>query len=916
MAYYNLPPNVIAQKLNSSLVSGLREQEAQKRVTEHGKNVLLEIKKQPLIFRFFNFFTDAMALILIAAAVISFIIGGTGIRDGFVILGIVFMNAIIGFFQEYRAEKAIEALKKLVPKKALILREGERKEILAEDIVLGDILVLEEGRDIAADARLFEEFELKTNDFSLTGESLPQKKDIQTVARKNIPITDITNMVFMGTQVVSGKGLAIATSVGMNTEFGRIAQFIQEIKEDPSPLQKELFQTGKIVTRLAFVVALSIFVINILLKRGFSDSLIFAIGVSVAVVPQGLPATVSIALALGVQRMALKKALIRRLSAVETLGATTVICTDKTGTLTKNEMTVKEIWFGGKEIHAKGVGYEPIGELVSGAKVLGERDMPQLSLFMTTGILCNGSELTEKDGRRGILGDPTEGSLLVLAQKAGFDIREIKNKNKKIFEFSFSSERKRMTVIHQDSQGIKRAYTKGSPKLILDRSTKILIDGRIEKLTPKHKEEIVQKIDHYADEALRVLALAFRDVGEKSFSESDEDKVEKDFVFLGLVGIIDPPREEVAPAIQACRQAKIKIIMVTGDYELTARAIAKRIGLISDSVKILTGEIINNLSDKEISAILKKEVIFARVDPEHKLRIVALLQKQGEIVAVTGDGVNDAPALRKADIGVAMGITGTDVSREASEMVLLDDSFASIVEAIKEGRKVYDNIKKFVYYIFSSNMTELFTVVLGMILGLPFPIIAIQILAIDLGTDVLPSLALAVDPPREDIMVRPPRDQKERLLNKKMLRRLLFVGIWVGTGAVLVFLYVITKGGWFWGKELAKFDPLYLKATALTYTCLVLAQLVNVFHSRDVTKSIFKTNPFTNKHLIFAVLGSLILLWSFLNIPVFQEFLYTKPLGKTEIALAFGVALSFLFAEEIRKWLNRRRLTNYYFLQK
>lgn len=904
MLYYNLEASEVVKELNTSAKQGLSQNEAKARLKKFGLNQITEKKEMPIIFRFFSYFTDLMAIILIAAAVISFLVGSR--RDGFVILGIVFLNAVIGFFQEYRAEKAIEALKKLVPKKALVIRDGRKQEILSEEVVPGDILVLQEGEDIAADSRVIEEFEIQTNDFSLTGESLPQKKSADVIYKKNLPITDITNMVFMGTQMSSGNGLAVVVLTGMGTEFGKIAQFTQEVKEEPSPLQKELFQTGKIVTRLALIVAIGVFLINFFLKRGFSESLIFAIGISVAVVPEGLPATVSVALALGTQRMAKRKALIRKLSAVETLGSTTVICTDKTGTLTKNEMTVKEIWFENKEIHVEGVGYDPTGEFILGVKVLEKKDFNKLLPLFYTGILCNDAELRQ-DKRWFIFGDPTEGSLLVLAQKAGLVPQKIQENNKRIFEFSFSSERKRMTVICRDQKGRIKAYSKGSPELILERSSYILVDGKVQNLTSNQKKEILTKIDSYANEALRVLAFAYRDLDQENFSEADEEKIEKDLVFLGLTGIIDPPREEVFQAIKDCQKAKIKVIMITGDYELTAKAIAKRIGL-EDSYEVITGEQLNQISDSQVLDLLKKGAIFARTDPEHKLRIVSLLKEKGEVVAVTGDGVNDAPALKKADIGVAMGITGTDVSREASEMVLLDDSFASIVAAIKEGREVYDNLKKFVYYIFSSNMTELFTVVFGMILNLPFPIIAIQILAIDLGTDVLPSLALAVDPPEEEVMTRPPRDQKERLLNKKMLGRLFFVGIWVGLGAVLAFLFIITKNGWFWGKELAKFNPLYLKATALTYTCLVLSQVVNVFHSRDVKRSIFKMNPLANKYLVLSILGSLTLLWSFLNIPLFQGFLHTKPLGKLEISLALGVALSFLFAEEIRKFFARKRL--------
>jgi len=885
--YYQKEVSEVIKELKTSIDKGLTQKEAEKRLVEFGANVIAKEKKKPLVLKFASYFFDIFAFLLLGAAAISFIFGGeTGPRDASVILGIIILNSTIGFIQEYRAEKIIEALEKVLPKKTTVLRDSKETEILASEVVRGDVLIIDEGDDIPADGRIIEENELQTNDFTLTGESVPQDKFAHVIDQK-IAITDMDNMVFAGTSVACGNAKVAVTAIGMETEFGKIAGVTQKIEDDPSPLQKELTKSAKVVARITILIGIMVFILNMLTHKSFAFSLVFALSLAVAMVPEGLPATVSIALAMAVKKMAKRKALVKKLSAVETLGSATVICTDKTGTVTKNEMTVKELWADSKDLHVKGIGYEPKGDFLEGNKKI-INFTGTLKEMLAAGSLCTNAKLVEPQGegdKWAVLGDPTEGALITLAEKAGILKKDLVLDNRELLEIPFTSLRKKMSVVVKNTKG-SFVYTKGAPQEIINCCRFIQVGSEVKGIK-EFDDEIDRKVDEFAKRGLRVLAIAKRDFN--SGEKLEEKCVESNLILLGLVGMIDPPKEGVKEAVGIAHKAGIKVIMITGDYGLTAAAIAEKVSIVKKDYCIVTGTDLLKMPDKELIDILKtKDVIFARTAPEQKIKIVSLIRDQGEIVAVTGDGVNDAPALKKADIGVAMGIAGTDVSKEASEVILLDDNFKTIVSAIEEGRIVYDNLKKFVHYIFSSNVGELFSVIAGVVLNVPLPLLAIQILAVDLGTDVLPSLALAVDPKEEDVMDRPPRSQKKRLLNKEMIGGFFYVGIIMGIGAALAFTFTILKEGWSWGRELTG-DP-YFKATTVTYASLVLSQIVNVFSTHAGRKSIIKSF-FTNRYLVAAALSSVVLLLSFISLPIFQNFLETRQIGIEGLASAAMVGL-------------------------
>lgn len=909
MEYANLTVKEVCQKLATDPEKGLSFKEAKKRQIRYGKNAILEEKKRVMLWRFLAQFKDLFAIILLVASGISFLVGAR--LDAAVILGIVLINAFIGFFQEYKAERATRALKKLLPSYCKVIRDGQEQKILVSELVPGDVIILEEGDNVPADARVIEEYELSVNNATLTGESKPKRKTARPIFRHHLQLTDVPNLIFMGTEVTYGRGKAVVLSIGMNTEFGKIAHLTQSISQEYSPLQIELAKLAKIVTQIVIIIGILGILIGWWAGKPPVEMFLFALGVMVACVPEGLPATVSVALAAGVQRMAQKKALLKRLSAVETLGSTTVICTDKTGTLTKGEITVKEIWIPHKSFTVTGVGYEPKGEIMYQGKKISSNHFNSLKLLLLISALCNDARLIpprHKGGKWETIGDPTEDALLTLVAKSGLDYQEILDHYKKIYELSFSSMRKRMSVICKDKNGDIQVYTKGAPESILSCCTHILVNGQRRKLTPKDKEKILKENNQMAQKAYRVLAFAWRDLPDERIPYTIEN-VEKDLTFVGLCGMIDPPREEVPLAVKRTYEAGIKIIMITGDYGLTAKAIACQIGIAHQNTEVIEGEEIDQLSDYELKEKLdQRELIFARVSPGHKMRIVSLLKEKGEIVAVTGDGVNDAPALKAADIGVAMGITGTDVSKDSADMILLDDSFATITAAIEEGRRVFDNIKKFNLYVFSSNAGELFTVLYGVFLRIPLPIIAIQILSIDLGTDVLPSLALGVEPAEKGIMERPPRSRKERLLNKEVLKHLAKIGFIMASGAVLAFIFTLLKNGWHYGQMLSSNTPLYFKATAITYGTLVISQFANCLCSRSEKDSLFKLGLFSNKYILGALIISLGMLLSIAYLPTANRLWHTAPIDLWGWLFMIGTAIVLFISEEVRKYLLRKRL--------
>ncbi|MBI2453396.1 cation-transporting P-type ATPase [Candidatus Peregrinibacteria bacterium] len=911
-------------------VSGLSNAQAKNRLEKYGFNEIKTHKRTPIILQFFEEFQDIMVLILIGAVIIAFISGEK--IDASIILFIVILNAFIGFIQKYRAEKAVEALKKFTDAKARVIRENEEMEIEGKYLVPGDIIIINEGDQISADSRLIEEHELCVSEAVLTGESVSIKKQANNIDKTNPHFFEHTNIVFMGTTVTYGTGKAIVFATGMNTQFGKIAHLTGTTKKDKSPLQKELHKIGLLAGKTTIVLSTILFIVGYFWqKKAFIETLLFSVGVAVAAVPEGLPATITMTLALGVQKLAKKNAIMKELSSVETLGSVTVICSDKTGTLTKNEMTVKELILQDYQFRITGAGYDPYdGECIVkktnihigrhskenepdyDLKIIKKGNpklFQSLELICRIASLCNNGHLIKKTlslekNQKTILGDPTEGCLLTMVEKAGFSYESLKRENKKIYELPFDSSRKMMTTIHKTDEKII-AYSKGALDNLLEKCESVYQNGKIVPLNNKLREKILKDNERLAQDALRVIGFALKELGKTEKKEYSIKEVEKNLIFVGLVGMIDPPRKEVKEAIRITKQAGIKVYMVTGDYGLTAIAIGKEIGLFKEkeTVKIITGKELEYIETNELINIFKNEenIIFARVSPEHKLKIVSTLKKMGEIVAVTGDGVNDAPALKRADIGIAMGITGTDVSREAANMVLADDSFATIVTAIEEGRTIYENIKKFILYIFACNIGELVMIFSAILLSLEAPLTAILILCVNVGTDVFPALALGLEKAEVDIMLKPPRQKNDQILKKNFILHFTYIGIFIGILMTSTFIWTLIKNGWQWGQTLKTNDPIYLKASTLTFAFLVLIQMVHAFNSRSLKKSIFKLDIFSNLYLISAVTLSVLILVILVHVPFIQNLIRTTDLTLYEWGYILLGSLSIFIIEEVRK---------------
>ncbi len=835
--------------------SPLNSTQALAKLEEFGFNEIISGKKNSALKMFIREFTDLMVIILMIASIIA-ILSGENV-DGYVILFIVILNAIIGFIQEYRADKAIQALQKLVAPKARILRDNKEIIIDAKYVVPGDILILNEGDKIVADGKILEAHNLNINESILTGESNP------VIKTNKIDATDLSlTLVFMSTEVTSGTAKVLVEKTGMHSRFGEIAKLTTETKKDKSPLEKELFRIGLFVSKITFVISAFLLVIGIFVQgKNFVDTLLFAVSVAVAAVPEGLPATITIALALGVQKLAKKNAITKQLSSVETLGSTTVICSDKTGTLTKNEMTVDEFksW--------------------SDAQV-------DFEISLKAMYLCQNSKLSDEK----YIGDPTEIALLRYSLEENKNYKIDFEKYERIDEIPFDSQRKMMSVVvNCEIAKHKCIFTKGAAEKVLDNCKFILKNEQQLELTEEMKKEILAKIEEMSNKALRVLALAYKEIPDNIESSKD---TESNLVFLSLVGLIDPPRLEVPNAISQAKKAGIKIHIITGDHPLTAKAIASKIGLKIE--QLITGDELNKISEEQLIEILKtkESIIFARVNPEDKLRITNALKQNGEIVAVTGDGVNDAPALKRADIGIAMGITGTDVSKEAANMVLADDSFASIVSAIKEGRKIYENLKKFVFYVFSCNIGELTTVFAAIIFQLPAPLTAVLILAVDIGTDVLPAIAIGVEDSEEGIMEKAPRNPNAKIMTKKFVIHFVVLGLIIGAIVLGVYLF-----------ELNRSD--YARASTMAFVMLVMIQMFNAFNCRSLTESVFKMGFFKNKHLMIAVLISTIFAVSVTQFEFFHNYLGTTYLNINEWLLIALASVSILVIEEVRKFFQR-----------
>ncbi|HKZ95340.1 MAG TPA: cation-translocating P-type ATPase [Candidatus Bathyarchaeia archaeon] len=849
-AWHAKDEEAVIEALNTSL-TGLSEQDAKNRLSQFGYNELKERKRVTPLQIFLGQFKDIFVIMLFVATAISFLIGE--IVDAGTIAAIVVLNSVVGFIQEYRSEKAIEAMKKLTAPKARVLRDGGEVLIPAKEVVPGDIVVLEEGDRIPADGRAIEAVNLKTNEAVLTGESTPVSKGVGIVDEK-APVGDRKNSIFMATHVIYGRGKAVITSTGMGTEFGKIAEIVQTLEEEETPLKQKLARFAKklgiiivIICAIIFVLELyEVFVLQVYQGPSVLENILktfmTAVALAVSAVPEGLPAVVTISLAFGARELAKRNAIIRRLSSAETLGATTVICSDKTGTLTKGEMTVRKVYVNGKMIDVTGVGYEPKGEFLNNGIRVEPKENKDLNLLLRAGSLCTNAHY---DGKN-VIGDTTEGALIVAAAKAGMVRKDLEKEYPRVQEVPFSSERKRMTTVHKTPEGKLVVYVKGAPEIVLERSIKIQKDGEAEKLNAKERKTILEINEKMASDALRVLGVAYKVLSDNTPANIDENVAENDLVFVGLMGMIDPPREEAKEANHKCQQAGIKTVMITGDHKLTAVAIAKELGMLKSDM-VLTGSELDKMSDEEFEKTVDPVTVYARVSPEHKLRIVRALKKKGHIVAMTGDGVNDAPALKQSDIGVAMGITGTDVTREAADMVLADDNFATLVTAVEGGRTIYDNIRKFSFFLMRCNFDELFLIGTFALLGLELPLTAGMILWLNLVTDGGPALALTMDPPEKDVMKRHPRNPNEGILH----------GRFASIIATFTTQFVLTGGLFFWQYYLLPGPLTELKlaqARTMAFMRATLQELLVVWNCRSEKHNAFKVGFRSNKFLLVSVI--------------------------------------------------------------
>ncbi|WP_073616324.1 cation-translocating P-type ATPase [Desulfopila aestuarii] len=919
--YHSLSTEDVLSHFRSSH-RGLSTDEAFRRLTQYGPNLITKEKGIPLWHKFAVNLTNIFAILLWAAAALSFATDSN--ESGIAIVAVIIINAVFSFVQEYRAERAIAALQSLLPIEAKVRRNGETIKVPAADLVPGDILILEEGDNISADGRLIEEFDLRTNNSTLTGESEPVRKTAEPVACEGLTLTQMPNLVFAGTTVASGTSEAVVFATGMSTTFGQIAHVTQSVKAEASPLQIQFGSISKTVTLLSLLIGVVFFLIGRFIAHlNLHECAIFAIGIVIANVPEGLLPTLSLALASAAKRLASRHALVKKLSAVETLGSTTVICTDKTGTLTQNEMTVTGLWVSGRDLQVSGIGYEPTGEVLEGGSPVAEDLEDDIQWLVRVASLCNNARLLEPEPDKPqwrILGDSTEGALLVAAIKAGFNSKHELNRWSCVTQLPFDSRRKLMSVIYQvedASTGVppftRAAFTKGAPKEVLSLCTHLLVAGEARVMTEEDRAAAIKQNDRYAGVGLRVLAMAFR-LLPGNLQEHTIELVEKQLTFIGLIAMQDPPRPEVFEAVGRAQSAGIRVVMVTGDYGLTAVSIASKIGILSNnSPRIITGSDLDAMDGDTLGKTLSSscEIIFSRVAPEHKLRIVETFRSLGEIVAVTGDGVNDAPALKRADIGVAMGQSGTDVAKEASTMILTNDNFASIIAAVEEGRAVYDNIRKFVTYIFAHLAAEAAPYAMFALFNLPLPLTPLQILAIDLGTETLPALALGIERPEPDVMQRPPRPRGERLLNRAtLLRGYFYLGLLSSVGVMFGYFWQLTRCGWYWG--VTGNDPLFApgslfqrQAATMVFLGIVIMQVANVFACRTERASVFSIGILSNPLIIVGIIFELAFAAIAIYVPFFQNLLGTAPVGWESWLVLFAFTPLVFGGEEARKAMMR-----------
>jgi Ca2+-transporting ATPase len=830
------------------LHKGLSEKEAERKLAEHGPNLLSEKKRISALGILLRQFSDYMVLILMACTAISAFMGES--TEALTIIAIVVLNSTLGFIQEFRTERTLEALKGLSAPLARVIRDGKKQEILAEDVVPGDIVMLEAGDRVPADAVVVEESMLQVDESLLTGESAAVEKERIHTGMPCLKGYEGRNTVFLGTTVLNGRAKASVFATGMNTEMGKIADMIQNADDEETPLQKRLSNLGKLIAVGCLLICAVVSLTGILRGEDLFNMLLAGISLAVAAVPEGLPAIVTVSLALGVRRMLKRNALIRRLPAVETLGSANIICSDKTGTLTENRMTVRRIYNGDRF-------FEP-----DKAK----KEAGFMRLVLEIGAVCNNAVLNGRsgDGMQGS-GDPTEVALLIAAAKQGITPESLERAYKRIHEIPFDSDRKCMSVVCTGRGSENLVFTKGAPDIIINKCSRIETPEGIKDITPAMRRRLLEANDTMAGDALRVLAMAYKKL--PSSWKNNDRNLESGLVFAGMAGIMDPPRKEAFDAVRKCRMAGIRPVMITGDHRLTAAAVAKELGILQDGDLVVTGSELDAMDNAELDRISGKISVFARVSPGHKLRIVKALKNKGNIVAMTGDGVNDAPAVKEADIGVAMGISGTDVTKEASAMVLLDDNFATIVAAVEEGRVIYSNIRKFIRYMLACNIGEVLTMFLGMLMGLPVPLLPIQILWVNLVTDGLPAIALGFDPPEKDIMLRPPARNNNRIFSNGLLSLILTRGTLIGISTLAVFGSIMYMTG---ETETARTGA---------FVTLVITQLIHVFECKSERKSLLHIPVLNNKLLIIAVLCSLVMLLGVVYIPVFQGIFKTVSLN-------------------------------------
>jgi P-type Ca2+ transporter type 2C len=900
---YQIEPQAAVKELGSNSATGLSETEATRRLSEFGRNELIEsgIRSPWLIF--LDQLKELMVVILIIAALISALLGDYS--DAIAIGAIVILNAVLGFSQEYRAEKAMAALKKLAVPTVKVRRDGEVSEISALDLVPGDIVLLEAGNFVAADCRVLESAGLQTQEAALTGESLPVRKTSDALGQPGLALADRRNMVYMGTHITSGRGEAVVAETGMRTELGRIAGMIQTVQQEATPLQKRLTQLGKVLAAAAFFIVILIFALGWFRDEDLKILFLTAVSIAVAAVPEGLPAIMTIALTLGAQRMLKRRVLIRKLSAVETLGSVTVICSDKTGTLTENQMAATIFQLADCKVELQNHSSDDY------RKEFPELEQPGFNLMLAGAALCNDAVMRSNGGGLNPsvpLGDPTETALLVAAARTGLLKPDLDLLLPRVAEAPFTSERKRMTTVHRyasERGALPRAvrqvcesgspscvaFTKGAVDVLLGLSDSVWVNGQREPLNDTWRDRLSAENDTLAANGMRVLGVAYRCLAMAPPKGRTED-VECNLTFVGMVGMIDPPRPEAASAVATCKTAGIRPMMITGDHPLTARYIASQLG-ISDSGTVVTGPQLERTSPEELAQLTESAPVYARVSPEHKLRIVEGLHRRGHIVAMTGDGVNDAPALKRADIGVAMGITGTDVSKEAADMVLLDDNFASIVAAVEEGRVIYDNIRKFIRYILATNSGEIWLMLVTPFFGMPLPLLPLQILWMNLVTDGLPALALGVEPPESDTMRRPPRPPGESMFARGLGRQIVWVGMLMG-------LLSLAIGFGYWNAH----DPAW---QTMVFTTLTLSQMANVMAIRSERRSLFKIGLKSNMLLLSAVGLTVVLQVALIYVPVLQSIFKTVALPAPDLALAIVVSSVIFWAVELEKWFVRRR---------